>query len=94
MKRGLLDLTQNNAPLHRTVPLTCQGAQCQQLQYHLQNPIEMRFGGSYQRRKEYPRGWPACLRKQPPRVAFRNNDIYVVDDEDYEEPRERHPKVQ
>ena len=42
-------------------------------------------------------GWPACLRRQPPRVAFRNNDIYVVDDEEssnYEEPRERHPKVQ
>ena len=41
-----------------------------------------------------PHGWPACLRRQPPRVAFRNNDIYVVDDEEYEEPRERHPKVQ
>ena len=41
-----------------------------------------------------PHGWPACLRRQPPRVAFKNNDIYVVDDEDYEEPRDRHPKVQ
>ena len=41
-------------------------------------------------------GWPACLRRQLPRVAFRNNDIYVVDDKEgniYEEPRERHPKV-
>ena len=27
-------------------------------------------------------------------MAFRNNDIYVVDDEEYEEPKERHPKVQ
>ena len=27
-------------------------------------------------------------------VAFRNNDIYVVEDEDYKEPRERQPKVQ
>ena len=44
-------------------------------------------------KRRVPRGWPACLRRQPPRVAFRNNDIYVVDDE-YEEPRERHPKVQ
>ena len=26
--------------------------------------------------------------------SFRNNDIYRVADEDYEEPRERHPKVQ
>ena len=41
-------------------------------------------------------GWPACLRRQPPRVAFRNNDIYMVNDEEgdiYEELRERHPKV-
>ena len=45
-------------------------------------------------KRRVPRGWPACLRRQPPRVAFRNNDIYVVDDEDYEEPRERHPRVQ
>ena len=42
-------------------------------------------------------GRPACLRRQPPRVAFKNNDIYVVDNEEssnYEEPRERDPKVQ
>ena len=41
--------------------------------------------------------WPACLKRQPPRVAFKNNDIYMVDDEDgntYEEPKGRHPKVQ
>ena len=44
-----------------------------------------------------PHGWPACLRRQPPRVAFRNNDIYMVKDEEvdsYKELRERHPKVQ
>ena len=34
------------------------------------------------------------LERQPPRVAFRNNDIYIVEDEEYEEPRERQPKVQ
>ena len=45
-------------------------------------------------KRKVPHGWPACLRRQPPRVAFRNNDIYVVDDEEYEELRERHPKVQ
>ena len=45
-------------------------------------------------KRRVPCGWPASLRRQPPRVAFRNNDIYVVDDEEYEEPRERHPKVQ
>ena len=45
-------------------------------------------------KRRVPHGWPACLRRQPPRVAFRNNDIYVVHDEEYKEPRERHPKVQ
>ena len=45
-------------------------------------------------KRRVPHGWSACLRRQPPRVAFRNNDIYVVEDEDYKEPRERHPKVQ
>ena len=48
-------------------------------------------------KRKVPHGWPACLRRQPPRVAFRNNDIYVVDNEEssnYEELRERHPKVQ
>ena len=28
------------------------------------------------------------------KVAFRNNDISVVEDEEYKEPKERHPKVQ
>ena len=45
-------------------------------------------------KRRVPHGWPACHRRQPPRVAFQNNDIYAVDDEEYEEPRERHPKVQ
>ena len=48
-------------------------------------------------KRKVPCGWPASLRRQPPRVAFKNNDIYMVDDEDsntYEEPKERHPKVQ
>ena len=45
-------------------------------------------------KRRVPHGWPACLRRQPPRVAFRNNDIYIVDDEEYEELRERLPKVQ
>ena len=45
-------------------------------------------------KRRVPCGWPACLRRQPPRVAFRNDDIYVMDNEEYEEPRERHPKVQ
>ena len=45
-------------------------------------------------KRKVPHGWPVCLRRQPPRVIFRNNDIYVVDDEEYKEPKERHPKVQ
>ena len=48
-------------------------------------------------KRKVPRGWPACLRRQPPRVAFKNNDIYMVNDEEasnYEEPRKRHPEVQ
>ena len=48
-------------------------------------------------KRKVTHGWPASLRRQPPRVAFKKNDIYVVDDEEssnYEELRERHPKVQ
>ena len=30
-------------------------------------------------KRRVPHGWPACLRRQPPRVAFRNNDIYLDD---------------
>ena len=47
-------------------------------------------------KRRVPHGWPACLRRQPPKVAFRNNDIYMVDNKEgniHEEPRERHPKV-
>ena len=48
-------------------------------------------------KRKVPNGWPACLRRQTPRVTFKNNDIYMVNDEEvnsYEELRERHPKVQ
>ena len=47
-------------------------------------------------KRKVPHGWPACLRRQPPRVAFRNNDIYMVNDkvDSYKELRERHPKIQ
>ena len=39
-----------------------------------------------------PHGWPACLKKHPPQIAFRNNDIYMINDEEsnpYKEPQER-----
>ena len=49
-------------------------------------------------KRKVPCGWPACLRRQPPRVAFKNIIyIYMINDEEssnYEELRERHPKVQ
>ena len=48
-------------------------------------------------KKKVPCGWPVCLRRQPPRVAFKNNDIYMINDEEgnnYKELRERHPKIQ
>ena len=47
-------------------------------------------------RRRVPHGWPTCLRRQPPRIAFRNNNIYRVNDEEsniYEEPVEKCPKV-
>ena len=46
--------------------------------------------------KRTPCGWPACLNKQQPRVAFRNNDIYMVNGEEsesYEEPQDINVKV-
>ena len=46
--------------------------------------------------KRTPCGWPTCLKKQPPWVAFRNNDIYMVygDESDpYEELQERKVRV-
>ena len=48
-------------------------------------------------KRKVPHGWPACLRRQASSAAFKDNDIYMVDDEEpsnYEEPRKRHPKVQ
>ena len=47
-------------------------------------------------KRRIPHGWPTCLKKQPPRVAFKNKDIYMINDEEsdtYEEPKERNPRV-
>ena len=60
-------------------------------------PYRTEIWGILLDKRKVPYGWPACLRRQPPRVAFRNNNIYMVNDKEvniYEEPRERHPKVQ
>ena len=93
MKRGLQDLnplkvTQSNALYLRTSPTHAAKLPVSPIKSH-RNEIWGTLPD-----KRVPHGWPACLRRQPPRVAFQNNDIYVVDDEEYEEPRERHPKVQ
>ena len=60
-------------------------------------PYRTEIWGILLDKRKVPRGWPTCLRRQPPRVLFRNNDIYMVNDEEvniYKEPKERHPKVQ
>ena len=60
-------------------------------------PNRNKIWGILSDKRRVPCGWPAHLRRQPPRVAFKNNDIYIVDNEEssnYEKVRERHPKVQ
>ena len=42
-------------------------------------PHQMEIWGILPVKSRTPYGWPTCLKKQPPRVAFRNNDIYMVD---------------
>ena len=52
-------------------------------------PLQMEIWGIFPDKRRTPHGWPACLKKQPPRVAFRNNDIYMINDEEsdpYKEP--------
>ena len=60
-------------------------------------PFRTEIWGILSDKRKVPCEWPACLRRQPPRVAFNNNEIYMVNDEEinsYEELRERQPKVQ
>ena len=64
-------------------------------QQYVQSPIEWKSGESSQTKDEHPMVGP-CLKKQPSRVAFRNNDIYMVDGEESdpcEEPQERNVRV-
>ena len=59
-------------------------------------PHRTEIWGILPNKKRIPYRWPTCLRKQPPRVAFENNDIYMVNNEEsntYEELKERHPRV-
>ena len=56
----------------------------------------MEIWGILPDKRRIPHEWPACLKKQPPQVAFRNNDIYMINDEEsgpYKEPQERNMRV-
>ena len=59
-------------------------------------PHRTEIWGILSNKKRVPHRWPTCLRKQPPSIAFKNDDIYMVNNEEsdtYEEPKERHPRV-
>ena len=59
-------------------------------------PYRAEILGTLPNKRRVPCGLPACLRRQPPRVAFKSNDIYMINDEESnisEEQRERYPKV-
>ena len=52
-------------------------------------PHQMEIQGILLDKGRTPHGWPTCLKTQPPRVAFRNNDISMINDEEsnlYKEP--------
>ena len=55
-------------------------------------PYQMEIWGILPDKRRTPHGWPAFLKKQPPRVAFKKNNIYMINDEEsnpYKEPQER-----
>ena len=59
------------------------------------NPHRTEIWGILPNKKRVPHRWPTCLRKQPPRVTFKNNDIYMVNNEEndtYEETEGETPK--
>ena len=59
-------------------------------------PHQIEIWGILLDKRKTPHGWLTCLTKQPPRVAFRNNVIYMVNGEEsdpYEEPQECNVRV-
>ena len=59
-------------------------------------PHRTEIWGILPNKRRIPHGWPTYLKKQPPRVPFKNNDIYMINDEKsdtYEEPKERNLSV-
>lgn len=81
-------MIQNNCPTPQTSPtyLTMVTATEQ-----MKQPMK-EIRGILPEKKKTPHGWPLCLKRTCPKVAFRNNDIYIIsrdeDDHHYEEPKE------
>ena len=89
-----MDMTQGNCPTHQN---SSTYLAMNAVAVAPTKPQRTEIQGILLHKRKVPHGWPACLRRQPPRIAFKNNDIYMVNDEEasnYEEPRESHPKVQ
>ena len=89
-----MDITQGHCPTPHNSPtyLTMDAAAVEPAK-----PNRTKIQGILPDKRKVPCGWPACLRRQSPRVAFKNNDIYMINDEEgnnYEELRKRCPKVQ
>ena len=89
-----MDITQEHCPKPQNSPtyLTMNAAAAAPAKPH-----RTKIWGILPDKRKVPHGWPPCLRWQPPGIAFKNNDIYMINDEEgnnYEELRERCPKVQ
>ena len=90
----LMDMTQGHCPAPQNSPTYLA---MNAVTVAPAKPHRTEIWGILPDKRKVPHGLPACLRRQPLRVAFKNNNIYMVNDEEpsnYEEPRERHPKVQ
>ena len=80
-------MTQNHFPSPQTCPdyITMTAA----AESTKQPPQKVR--GILPEKKKMPHGWPACLKRLPPKVDFQNNDIYMVhtsnEEQHYEEPK-------
>ena len=60
--------TPKNSPTYLTMNTTVVAAPAK--------PHRTQIQGILPDKRKVPHGWPACLRRQPPMVAFKNNDIY------------------
>ena len=81
-------MIQNNCPTPQTSPdyITMTAAPEQAKQ-----PLK-EVRGILPKKKKMPYGWPTCLKRITPKVAFRNNEKYNVqkaeDEHHYEEPQD------